>query len=49
MGKDLCQIRVMFPVENDEKAIEIKNKIKELLEDNKEAQVHFALMPQPPK
>ena len=49
MDKEMCQIRIMFPAESDEQAIEVKKRISELLKDNKEAQVHFALTPQPPK
>ena len=49
MDKEICQIRIMFPTESDEQAIEVKKQINELLKDNKEAQIHFVLAPEPPK
>ncbi len=49
MDNEMCQIRVMFPAESDEQAIEVKKRISELLKDNKEAQIHFALTPSPAK
>jgi len=49
MDKDICTIRVVFPVESDEQAIEVKRKIKEVVKDDPDAQIHFALMPTPPR
>lgn len=49
--KELCTIRIMFPVESDEKAIEYKKKIAAILSEIPEAQIQFALMsgrPAPP-
>lgn len=43
--KELCTIRILFPVDSDTEAIEVKAKIKEVLADNPDAQLHFALMP----
>lgn len=47
--KELCQIRIMFPVESDEQAIEYKKKISALLVEIPEAQLQFVLLPIPPK
>lgn len=44
---ELCTIRIMFPVESDEQAIAYKRQINEVLKDNLEAQLHFALVPLP--
>jgi len=49
MDKDICTIRIVFPVENDAQAIDIKAKIKELLSGVPNAQLHFAIMTPPPK
>jgi len=46
-NKQICQIQVMFPVESDEKALELKKKVDELLVDTESSQVHFTLMPLP--
>ena len=43
----ICSIRIMFPVQSDEKAIEYKQKITALLVEIPEAQIHFNLMPMP--
>lgn len=45
--KEICTIRIMFPVESDEKAIEVKAKINEILSGNEEAQVQFSTMTAP--
>lgn len=45
--KDICTIRIIFPVESDEKAIDAKKKIVEVLSDIEGVQIHFALMPTP--
>ncbi len=49
MDKEICQIRVMFPAKSDEQAIDVKKRISELLKDEPEAQIHFALTPTPSK
>ncbi|GAI70890.1 unnamed protein product [marine sediment metagenome] len=45
--KELCTIRIMFPVESDEKAIEYKRKIAEVLSEIPDAQIQFSLMSPP--
>ena len=45
--QEICTIRIVFPVDSDEQAIEYKKRILEVLKDNPDAQVHFALMPSP--
>lgn len=45
--KELCTIRIMFPVESDEKAIEYKKKIADILDNIPNVQIHFALIPSP--
>lgn len=42
--KQICQIRIVFPVDTDEQAIEYKKKIAFLLTEIPDAQVHFSLM-----
>jgi len=46
--QEVCQIRIMFPVETDEQAIEYKKKIAEILSDKPDAQIHFAISSIPP-
>lgn len=43
--KELCTIRILFSADSDTEAIEIKQKIRAVLADKPDAQVHFALMP----
>ncbi|MBA7474038.1 hypothetical protein ES707_09385 [subsurface metagenome] len=45
--KEICTIRIMFPVESDEKAIEYKKKIAELLSEISDVQIQFAIMNTP--
>ncbi|GAI75664.1 unnamed protein product, partial [marine sediment metagenome] len=40
--KEICTIRIMFPVESDEKAIEYKRKIAGILSEIPDAQIQFA-------
>lgn len=49
--KEVCSIRIMFPVESDEQAIGYKKKISNLLAEIPEAQIQFSLatMPEPPR
>ncbi len=46
--KELCQIRIMFPVTSDEEAIDIKRKIAAVLSDIKDTHIQFSLMDAPP-
>ena len=41
---ELCTIRIMFPVESDEKAIEYKRKIAAILSEIPDAQIQFSIM-----
>ncbi len=41
---EMCTIRIMFPVESDEQAIEYKRKIAEVLKDKKDVQIQFAIV-----
>lgn len=45
--KEICTIRIMFPVESDEQAIEYKKKIAALLAEIPDAQLQFSLMNMP--
>lgn len=42
-GSEICSIRIMFPVESDEQAIEYKKKIAAILAEIPDAQINFAL------
>jgi len=44
---EICTIRIMFPVDSDEQAIDYKKRIAEVLKGNPDAQIHFALVPTP--
>ena len=46
-GSEICSIRIMFPVESDEQAIEYKKKIGALLAEVPEAQIQFSIMSAP--
>ena len=41
--KEVCSIRIIFPVESDEKAIDYKRKIAALLAEVADAQIQFSL------
>ena len=41
---EICSIRIMFPVESDEEAIEYKKKIAEILSEISDATIQFSLM-----
>jgi len=41
--KQICSIRIMFPVNTDEQAIEYKKKISDTLSDKPEARIEFSL------
>ena len=45
---EICSIRIMFPVQSDEQAIDVKKKITALLSDTPEAHIQFSLMNAPP-
>ncbi|GAI72282.1 unnamed protein product [marine sediment metagenome] len=42
--QEVCTIRIMFPVVSDEKAIEYKKRLTEVLKDNPDATMQFSLM-----
>ena len=44
---ELCTIRIIFPVNSDEQAIEVKKKISALLDDVPDAQIQFSIMNAP--
>lgn len=46
-NKELCMMQITFPVESDEKAIEYKRKISEVLAGMSEARIQFSLMTSP--
>ncbi len=41
--QEICTIRIIFPVDSDDQAIEIKKKISEILKDKSDAQIQFGL------
>jgi len=43
-NQEICSIRIMFPVESDEQAIEYKKKIVDVLSEIQNAQIQFSLM-----
>jgi len=45
--KEICSIRIGFPVVSDEQAIEYKKKVTAVLADIPEVQIQFSLMPMP--
>ena len=47
--QELCTIRIMFPVESDEQALEYKKKITALFSDMPNAHTHFEIMTSPPQ
>ncbi|GAI52396.1 unnamed protein product, partial [marine sediment metagenome] len=47
LPKQVCSIRIMFPVETDEQAIEYKKKIGDVLADISNARIEFALTTAP--
>lgn len=42
--KEVCTIRIVFPVTSDEQAIDYKKKITAVLSEITDAQIHFAIM-----
>ena len=47
--KQLCTIRIMFPIDSDEAAIGLKKAISEMLAEMPDAQIQFGLMTGPAK
>lgn len=43
-NQQICSIRIVFPAESDEQAIEYKKKISALLSEIPDAQMQFSLM-----
>lgn len=43
-NQEICSIRIMFPVESDEQAIDYKKRIAEVLKDVPEATTQFSLI-----
>lgn len=46
--KQVCTIRIMFPIETDEQAIAYKKKINDVLVDIPNVRIEFSLMSRPP-
>lgn len=46
--KQVCMIRISFPVDSDEQAIDYKKKINDVLADITTARIEFSLMSRPP-
>lgn len=46
--KEICTIRILFPVVSDAQALEVKGKISAAMSEIKNAQVHFSILPTPP-
>jgi len=42
--KEVCTIRIMFPVESDEQAIDVKKKIKAIFPDDAAVVFQFEIM-----
>ena len=47
--KEVCTIRIMFPVDSDEQAIECKKKIRAALGDIPDVNMQFSMMDMPLK
>lgn len=45
--KEMCTLRIMFPVVSDEQALDIKKKVSAIVNEIPDAQIHFAIMPMP--
>ena len=46
-NQEICTIRIMFPIESDEQAIEYKKKIAAILSEIPDAQIQFSIMTMP--
>ena len=47
--REICTMRIMFPVESDEQAIEYKKKVAEVLKDIPDVMTQFNISNIPPK
>lgn len=47
--KQICQIRIVFPTDSDQEAIDYKKKIADVMIDKSEAIINFSLSNVPPK
>jgi len=47
--KELCTIRIMFPADTDDEAVNIKKKIAEILKDKPDTTIQFGLSTMPTK
>ena len=47
LPKEICTMRIIFPVVSDAQALDVKSKVSAVLVDIPDAQIHFALMPVP--
>lgn len=45
--KEVCSMRIVFPIVSDEQALDIRKGVKVLLQDIPDAQVHFSIIPSP--
>jgi len=45
----MCTIRIIFPAISDQQAIGIKSQVEKILSEIPGSQVHFGLIPAPPK
>ena len=48
-NQEVCSIRIMFPVDSDEQAIDCKKKISEVLSDISEVTMQFGISTTPHK
>ena len=48
LPKQLCTIRIGFPVDSDEQAIAYKKKVSDVLADIPQVRIDFGLIPVPP-
>ncbi len=49
MYDETCTMRIIFPINSDEQALEAKKRIKEALKDIEDVQIQFMTMTSPPK
>ena len=45
--QEVCTIRIIFPVDSDDQAIEFKKKISEILSDKSDAHIQFSISTTP--
>lgn len=45
--KELCTLRIAFPVESDEHAVSVKKQISDILTGIPKVQIHFSIMSMP--